>query len=155
MTKSEFVYATYIKTTPEKLWDALTNREFMKQYWFGTYCESDWKAGSSWKMVHADGRISDAGEIVESAPPTRLVIKWRHEWNPELKAEGYSRCVFEIEPMDDAVKLTVTHSMDRDGTKLIEAVSGGWPKILSNLKSLLETGRIVLEKNSGCKIEAA
>lgn len=155
MTKSEFVYATYIKTTPEKLWDALTNREFMKQYWFGTYCESDWKAGSPWKMVHAGGQISDAGEIIESTPPTRLVINWRHEWNPELKAEGYSRCVFEIEPMDDAVKLTVTHSMDREGTKLIEAVSGGWPKILSNLKSLLETGRIVLEKNSGCKIEAA
>jgi uncharacterized protein YndB with AHSA1/START domain len=151
MTKSEFVYATYIKTTPEKLWDALTNREFMKQYWFGTYCESDWKAGSPWKMVHADGQISDAGEILESTPPKRLVIKWSNEWKPELKAEGYSRCVFEIEPVEGIVKLTVSHSMDREGTKLIEAVSGGWPKILSNLKSLLETGRIALEKNVGCK----
>ena len=96
MTKPEFIYTTYIKTTPQKLWDALTNHEFMKQYWFGTYCESEWKTGSSWKMVHADGQITDAGEIIESTPPKRLVIKWRHEWKPELKAEGYSRCIFEI-----------------------------------------------------------
>ena len=155
MTKPEFIYTTYIKTTPQKLWDALTNREFMKQYWFGTYCESEWKTGSSWKMVHADGQITDAGEIIESTPPKRLVIKWRHEWKPELKAEGYSRCIFEIEPVENVVKLTVTHGMDREATKFIEAVSVGWPKILSNLKSLLETGQIVLEKNVGCKVEAA
>jgi uncharacterized protein YndB with AHSA1/START domain len=155
MTKPEFIYTTYIKTTPQKLWDALTNREFMKQYWFGTYCESEWRTGSPWKMVHADGQITDTGEIIESTPPKRLVIKWRHEWKPELKAEGYSRCIFEIEPVENVVKLTVTHSMDREGTKFIEAVSVGWPKILSNLKSLLETGQIVLEKNVGCKVEAA
>jgi uncharacterized protein YndB with AHSA1/START domain len=155
MTKPEFIYTTYIKTTPQKLWDALTNHEFMKQYWFGTYCESEWKTGSSWKMVHADGQITDAGEIIESTPPKRLVIKWRHEWKPELKAEGYSRCIFEIEPVENVVKLTVAHGMDREATKFIEAVSVGWPKILSNLKSLLETGQIVLEKNVGCKVEAA
>jgi len=154
MTKSEFVYTTYIKTTPEKLWDALTNHEFMKQYWFGAYCESDWKAGSQWKMVQADGQITDVGEIIESIPSKRLVIKWRHEWKPDLKAEGYSRCIFEIEPTENAVKLTVTHGIDREGSKLVEAVSGGWPKILSNLKSLLETGQIVLEKGEGCRANA-
>jgi uncharacterized protein YndB with AHSA1/START domain len=155
MTKPEFIYTTYIKTTPQKLWDALTNHEFMKQYWFGAYCESEWKTGSSWKMVHADGQITDAGEIIESTPPKRLVIKWRHEWKPELKAEGYSRCIFEIEPVENVVKLTVRHGMDQEATKFIEAVSVGWPKILSNLKSLLETGQIVLEKNVGCKVEVA
>jgi uncharacterized protein YndB with AHSA1/START domain len=145
MNKSEFVYVTYIKTTPEKLWNAITNAEFMKQYWFGTYCESDWKAGSPWKMVSDTGKIYDAGEIIESDPPKRLVIKWQNEWKPELKAEGYSHCTFEIEPQGKATKLTVIHAIDRKPSKLIEAVSGGWPKILSNLKSLLETGQVVLE----------
>jgi uncharacterized protein YndB with AHSA1/START domain len=155
MTKSEFVYITYIKTTPEKLWNALTNREFMKQYWFGTRCESDWKAGSPWKLVYPDGKIADAGEIIESTPPKRLVIKWRNEWKPELKAEGYSRCIFEIEPVENVVKLTVLHSIDQERSKFVEAVSGGWPKVLSNLKSLLETGQVVLEKNVDCKVAAA
>jgi uncharacterized protein YndB with AHSA1/START domain len=155
MTKSVFVYATYIKTTPEKLWNALTNREFMKQYWFGAHCESEWKAGSPWKLHFPDGQIADAGEIIESIPSKRLVIKWRNEWKPEMKAEGYSRCIFEIEPAENAVKLTVTHSMDREDSMLIEAVSGGWPKVLSNLKSLLETGQIVLEKFEDCRTKAA
>jgi uncharacterized protein YndB with AHSA1/START domain len=155
MTKSEFVYTTYIKTTPDKLWNALTNREFMKQYWFGARCESDWKAGSAWKLHFPDGQIGDSGEIVESTPPKRLVIKWRNEWKPELKAEGFSRCVFEIEPTENAVKLTVTHGMDQEGSKFVEAVSSGWPKVLSNLKSLLETGQIVLEKVEDCRTKAA
>ena len=154
MTKFEFVYTTYIKTTPEKLWNGLTNREFMKQYWFGMHCECAWKAGSQWKLHFPDGQIADAGEIVESIPLKRLVIKWRNEWKPELKAEGYSRCIFEIEPAENAVKLTVTHGMDREGSKFVEAVSGGWPKVLSNLKSLLETGQIVLEKIEDCRTKA-
>jgi uncharacterized protein YndB with AHSA1/START domain len=145
MTKSEFVYVTYIKTTPDKLWIALTNAEFMRQYWFGTHCESDWKAGSPWKMVSSDGTVTDAGEIIESNPPKRLVVKWQHEWKPELKAEGFSQCTFEIEPAGNATKLTVLHEIDKKPSKLIEAVSGGWPKILSNLKSMLETGQVALE----------
>ncbi|MGC8492216.1 MAG: SRPBCC family protein [Syntrophobacteraceae bacterium] len=145
MTESEFVYVTYIKTTPDKLWHALTNPEFMKQYWLGVHCESEWKPGSTWKMVSETGQITDMGEILESDPPRRLVIKWRHEWRAELKEEGYSHCMFEIEPADNSTKLTVTHRIDRKPSKFIEAVSGGWPKILSNLKSLLETGQIVTE----------
>ena len=153
MTKSEFVYVTYIKTTPDKLWHALTNVEFMKQYWFGSHCDSEWKVGSSWKMVSAAGQITDAGEIIESQPPQRLVIKWQHQMKPELKEEGYTRCIYEIEPVGSTTKLTITHTIDKQPlqqSKMIEAVSGGWPKILSNLKSLLETGSIALEENVGC-----
>jgi len=145
MTKPGFIYVTYIKTTPENLWNAITNPEFMKQYWFGMHCESDFKAGSPWKLVFANGKVADAGEIIQSDPPKRLVIKWRNEWKPELKTEGYSRCTFEIELVNNVAKLTVTHSIEKEPSKLIEAVSGGWPKILSNLKSLLETGKIVVE----------
>jgi uncharacterized protein YndB with AHSA1/START domain len=145
MARSTFVYVTYIRTTPEKLWSALTeDREFMKQYWFGTHCESAWTAGSSWKMVGGDGHISDAGEIVEAEAPRRLVIRWRHEKRPELNTEGPSFCTMELEPLGPAVKLSITHTIEREHSKLIEAVSGGWPKIISNLKSLLETGSIAL-----------
>lgn len=147
MAKSTFVYVTYIRTTPEKLWSALTDDvEFMKQYWFGVYCESRWTAGSSWKMVQNDGQISDAGEIVEAEPPRRLVIRWRHQSKPELKAEGESLCTMELEPSGTAVKLSITHTIARDSSKLIAAVSGGWPKIISNLKSLLESGSIALRE---------
>jgi uncharacterized protein YndB with AHSA1/START domain len=126
------------------LWSALTDPEFMQQYWFGVRCESQFTAGSPWKMVHADGHISDAGEIVEAEPPRRLVIRWRHEQRPELAAEGESLCTMELEPTASAVKLSITHSIAREHSKLIEAVSGGWPKILSNLKSLLETGSVAM-----------
>ena len=145
MAKSTFVYVTYIRTTPEKLWSALTDDvEFMKQYWFGVHCESRWTAGSSWKMVHPDGHILDAGEITEAEPPRRLVIRWQHQDKPELKAEGQSLCAMELEPIGPAVKLTITHTIEREPSKLIEAVSGGWPKVISNLKSVLETGSAVL-----------
>jgi uncharacterized protein YndB with AHSA1/START domain len=146
MAESTFVYVTYIRTTPEELWSALTDAEFMKQYWFGTHCESEWTAGSPWKMVYPDGRITDMGEIVESEPPRRLVIRWRNEFKPELKAEGESLCTMELEPVGAAVKLSITHTIEREHSKLIVAVSGGWPKIISNLKSLLETGSIALEQ---------
>ena len=143
-TPDTFVYVTYIRTTPEKLWSALTDADFMRQYWFGMHQESDWKPGAAWKMLFSDGRLADAGEIVEAQPPRRLVIKWRNEFMPELKAEGYSRCTYEVEPMKDAVKLTITHAMDRAGTEFIGKVSGGWPRIVSNLKSLLETGCVAV-----------
>ena len=148
MDKSEFVYVTYIRTTPEKLWSALTSPEFMKEYWFRMHFESDWKAGASWRLVFPDGRVADTGEIVEFDPPRRLVLKWRNEFRPELKAEGAASCTIQLEPIADAVKLTINHVMDRGASKLIEAVSGGWPRILSNLKSILETGDVVLKTAS-------
>ena len=89
--------------------------------------------------------IFDAGEIVEAEPPRRLVIRWQHQNKPELKAEGESLCTMELEPNGPAVKLSITHTIEREPSKFIEAVSGGWPKVISNLKSLLETGSAVLE----------
>jgi uncharacterized protein YndB with AHSA1/START domain len=146
MARSTFVYVTYIRTTQEKLWSALTtDSEFMKQYWFGVHCESGWTAGSSWKMVYPDGQVCDSGEILEAEPPRRLVILWTHQLKPELKADGPSICTIELEPTSSAIKLSITHSNEHEPSKFIEAVSGGWPKIMSNLKSLLETGSIALQ----------
>jgi uncharacterized protein YndB with AHSA1/START domain len=145
MARSTFVYVTYIRTTQLKLWSALTtDAEFMKQYWFGVHCQSEWLPGAKWKMVYSDGTISDSGEILEAEPPRRLVIRWQHQNKPELKAEGDSRCTLELEPVGSAVKLSIVHTIEREPSKFIEAVSGGWPKIMSNLKSLLETGSIAL-----------
>jgi len=146
MARSTFVYVTYIRTTPEKLWSALTDAEFMKQYWFGMRGESEWRPGSSWKLVSLDGVVWDAGEIVEADPPRRLVIRWQHQNKPDLHAEGPSLCTMELEPSGSAVKLSITHSIERETSKVIEAVSGGWPKVLSNLKSLLETGSAVMQE---------
>jgi uncharacterized protein YndB with AHSA1/START domain len=143
-TDTTFVYVTFIRTTPDKLWSAVTGPDFMKQYWFGMHFETDWKLGSSWKLVYPDGRLADSGEIVEIDPPKRLALKWRNDWNPELKSEGYSHFTMELEPLDGAVKLSITHMMGHPESKFIQKVSGGWPRILSNLKSLLETGDVVL-----------
>jgi uncharacterized protein YndB with AHSA1/START domain len=147
MARSTFVYVAYIRTTPERLWSALTDdSEFMKQYWFGMRCDSRWTPGSPWKLVSPGGQVLDAGAIVEADPPRRLVIRWQHQNRPELKAEGDSLCTIELEPIETSVKLSITHTIERDPSTFIAAVSGGWPKIISNLKSLLETGAAVLQE---------
>ena len=150
--RPKFVYVTYIRTTPEKLWAALTDPQTIRKYWFGITAESSWKPGSPWQLKFEDGRVADSGEILEAVPGKRLVIRWRNEFKPELKAVGYTRCMMEIEVADyypdhsgKAVKLTINHELEGEGTKFIEAVSGAWPKILSNLKSLLETGGVAFE----------
>jgi len=148
MATSTFDYVTYIRTTPEKLWSALTDAGLMKRYWFGMCFESRWQTGSSWKMLFPDGKVCDSGAIVASEPQRRLVIRWQNQWKPELTAEGESLCTLEIEPSGTAVKLRLTHSMERDGSKLIATVSGFWPMIMANLKSLLETGEIALDNPS-------
>jgi uncharacterized protein YndB with AHSA1/START domain len=140
MNHDRFVYVTYIRTTPDKLWDALTNPEFNRKYWFGYWQDCAWTVGASWKLTFSDGKVADAGQVLEIDPSRRLVLQWRHQLKPELHAEGDSRATFELEQLDDLVKLTVIHEIDRQGSKFIEAVSGGWPMILSSLKSLLETG---------------
>jgi uncharacterized protein YndB with AHSA1/START domain len=140
MAQSEFVYVTYIRTTPEKLWRALLEPEFTKQFWIETTQESEWKPGASWQLVAPDGRLLDSGEVVEIEPPKRLVLKWRHHLFPEMAGDGDSTMSYEIEEKDDSVKLTVTHVNDKSGSKFIKGVSNGWPQILSSLKSLLETG---------------
>jgi uncharacterized protein YndB with AHSA1/START domain len=143
VSDSKFVYVTYIRTTPEKLWHAITTSEIIQQYRFGMSVESEWKAGSTWRM-YADGSLMDSGEILENVLHKRLVMSWRSEWKPEFKAEGNSRCVFEIEPTGTSAKLTLTHSMGRPNSKFIEAVSEGWPMVISNLKSVLETGDVAV-----------
>lgn len=118
----------------------------MRRYWFAMHCESAFTTGSSWKLVSEDGEAWDAGEIVEAIAPRRLVIRWQHQKKAELKAEGPSLCTMELEPAAGAVKLSITHTVEREASKLVEAVSGGWPKVLSNLKSLLETGSIAVDE---------
>src|SRR5437879_11885442 len=103
MSGSQFVYVTYIRTTPEKLWHALTAPEIIKQYRFGMSVESEWKVGSTWTM-YADGRLIDSGEILERVSQKRLMMSWLCEWKPEFKAEGNTRCVSAIEPMGNSRK---------------------------------------------------
>ena len=140
MSESRFVYVTYIRTTAEQLWNALIDPEFTKQYWSETVQESEWRPGATWRSMIPDGRVGDSGEVIEFNPPHKLVITWRNEFVAEMRDEGYSRLSHELEPMGDMVKLTTTHTMPTPNSKLIEAVSGGWPMILASLKSLLETG---------------
>lgn len=137
---SRFAYVTYIRTTPEKLWAALTRPEFTRQYWFGVTLKTDWKAGSPWQMVFPDGTVSDSGAVVEADPPRRLVLRWQHQLDPAMKAEGPTLCTFELEPKGGSVRLSVVHETERDDARVIVSVSGGWPQILAGLKSLLETG---------------
>ena len=144
MAESKFVYVTFIRTTVERLWAALTTADIERKYWFGMHRDAVWQKGEPWKLLFADGRVADGGEVLEIVPHKRIVLSWRCEWKPELNAEGYARCVFELELVNEAVKLTVTHSIALPDSKFIDAVSGGWPRILSNLKSFLETGEVVL-----------
>jgi uncharacterized protein YndB with AHSA1/START domain len=139
MSKSSFVYVTYIRTTPEKLWQALTEPEFTRLFWYGCWQDCAWKRGASWKIIAEDGRITDSGEVLEIELNKRLVLSWRNEFT-DMRDEGYSRMTYLIEPQGDVVKFTITHEMDWPDSKFIEAVSGGWPAIVSSLKSLLETG---------------
>ena len=145
MANSRFVHVTYIRTTPERLWQALTEPEFTRKYWCETWQECEWKVGASWRVMAPDGRVADSGEVLECEPHRRLVLSWRNEFRPELREEGHSRLTYELEPVGDSVKLTVIHEMDKPDSKLIEAVSNGWPHILASLKSLLETGESLAE----------
>ena len=145
MPASRFVYVIYIRTTPERLWLALTEPALTRQYWCETTQESDWKPGSSWRILTPDGRIADDGEILEIEPAKRLVITWQHQLKEEMRAEGFSRLTYEFSPMGDAVRFELTHTIDVSESKLIAAVSSGWPMILCSLKSLLETGESLVE----------
>ena len=141
MPKPEFVYVTYIETTPEKLWDALTRSEFTRQYWFDTEVRSDWKVGSPFALVMG-GKVTDSGEILEADRPRRLSYTFKHEADPEMRKEPASKVVFTLEPHGKIVKLIVTHEGFGVGSKLLDGISKGWPAILSGLKSLLETGKV-------------
>jgi uncharacterized protein YndB with AHSA1/START domain len=139
MSKPEFVYTTYIETTPEKLWEALTSSEFSKRYWFGTELRSDWKVGSPLALV-MNGTTTDTGEILEADRPRRLSYTFHHVTSEAARKERPSKVVFNLEPHGKLVKLTLTHEDFEAGSKLLDGISKGWPAILSSLKSLLESG---------------
>ena len=145
ITQSQFTYVTYIRTTPEKLWQALIKPEFTRRFWFECWQESEWKTGTSWQLILPDGRVGDSGKILEIEPQRRLAVSWRNQFKPEMREEGHSRLTYELEKQTESVKLTIVHEIDRTGSKLVEAVSSGWPLILSSLKSFLETGEPLQE----------
>jgi uncharacterized protein YndB with AHSA1/START domain len=141
MANSTFAYTTYIRTTPEKLWEALTSPEFQRQYWFDMRLESDWNVGSPWTMLSPGDEATDEGEVLESDPPKKLVLRWR---NLDVASEGDSICTISLEPVSDSVKLSILHEMEKDKSVVIERVGWGWPLILSNLKSVVENGGVAL-----------
>jgi uncharacterized protein YndB with AHSA1/START domain len=139
MRKPEFVYITYIETTPQKLWHALTDGDFTARYWFGTRLQSDWKLGSSFAMVK-NGSTTDTGEVLECDPPRRLSYSFVNQ-SEKYRGERPARATFVLEPYGKLVKLTLTHEGFDEGSRMLPAISKGWPAILSSLKSILETGR--------------
>jgi uncharacterized protein YndB with AHSA1/START domain len=152
MSKPEFVYVTYIETTAEKLWQALTDGDFTERYWFGMRLRSDWKPGSTFEMVRGDGGVSDAGKVVECDPPRRLAYTFVN-LSDEYKDDVPALATFTLQPFGKLVKLTLTHEGFAEGSKFFKGVSGGWPAILSNLKSLLETGRTLDIPRAAFKVE--
>jgi uncharacterized protein YndB with AHSA1/START domain len=134
----EKVFEIYIKTTPERLWEAITDPKLRARYTFGAGVESEWTPGSSYKGVHPGGGTLMSGENLEVEPPHRLVQSFTAQWGEDVAAEGTSRVTWEIEQVQDSCRLRVTHDQLRDGAN--EQLYGGWPMILSGLKTLLETG---------------
>jgi uncharacterized protein YndB with AHSA1/START domain len=141
MSKAEFVYVSYIATTPEKLWEALTQGEFTQKYWFGRRIESDWRVGSPVRFFDGESNdLTDSGVVLESDPPRQLSYTFRNEFDSEARKLGYSRVTFSIEPRDEAVKLTLVHD-ELMNDELAAAFREGWSPILSSLKTFLETGK--------------
>jgi uncharacterized protein YndB with AHSA1/START domain len=139
MSKPEFVYTTYIETSVEKLWQALTDGDFTERYWYGHRVASEWKVGSPYRFAK-QGAPSIEGQVLVSDPPRKLAYSW-NPCSPEAKREGTSRVTFDLEPHGTVVKLTVTHDNLDEGGKTLRDISGGWPLVIASLKSFLETGR--------------
>lgn len=136
MEKPKLVYTTFIRSTPKKTWDAIANPKFARQYWGGMANVSEWKAGSTWKHLGPDDDVWIEGEVVECTPPKRLVLTWAPPERPKDK----SRVTFEIEKVGEAVCLTVTHDRFKADSRMHGKVASGWPRVLSSMKSFLETG---------------
>jgi len=143
----EKVFEIYIKTTPERLWQAITNPEMRRKYTFGAIVQSDWTPGSRYEASNPKSpSLIFGGENLQVDPPRRLVQSFNALWSDEVKSEGTSRVTWEIEPIADSCRLTVTHSQLREGAN--EQLYGGWPMILSGLKTLLETGQTLTTPGS-------
>ena len=143
----EKVFEIYIRTTPERLWEAITNAETRSKYQFGNHVTSDWTPGSSYELTNpkADGALG-RGENLEIDPPRRLVQSFVALWGDDVRSEGTSRVTWEIEPVGDSCRLTVTHDQLREGAN--DQLFGGWPMILSGLKTWLETGELLTTPGS-------
>jgi uncharacterized protein YndB with AHSA1/START domain len=137
--KSRFVYVIYIAASAETVWKALLDGEFTRQYWEADNV-SDWAPGSSWQHRRDGGKVAILGEVVEASPPNRLVITWA-EPAERMRKDRHSRVTFDIEPTADMVRLTITHDDLEPGSEMERKITQGWPRVLSSLKSLLETGR--------------
>jgi uncharacterized protein YndB with AHSA1/START domain len=143
MSTTEFVYVTYINTTPEKVWNALIDNEMIKQYWGYHKNVSDWQVGSTWLHQDYDTGTTDIeGKVVDVDKPKRLVLTWAGA-RDELLTEKAMRVTFEIEPFLDVARLTLTHDELEVGSKMLKRVTEGWPKVISSLKTLLETGQAI------------
>ena len=146
-SQMEKVFEIYIKTTPERLWEAITDPEIRSKYAFGARYSSDWSAGSRYEMSHPNApELLAEGQNLEVDPPRRLVQTMVALWGEDVKAEGTSRITWEIEPVGDSCRLTVTHDQLRDGAN--DQLFGGWPMILSGLKTYLETGELLTTPGS-------
>jgi uncharacterized protein YndB with AHSA1/START domain len=141
----EKVFEIYIKTTPERLWEAITTSEIRSKYQFGAGITSDWTPGSRFEMRAGDFELGE-GENLEVEPPRRLVQSMRALWSDDVKSEGTSRITWDIEPVGDSCRLTVTHDQLREGAH--DELYGGWPMILSGLKTWLETGELLTTPGS-------
>jgi uncharacterized protein YndB with AHSA1/START domain len=139
--KTSFVYVTYIRSTPEQVFEAIARPEVARRYW-GHENISDWKPGSHWQHVRANEQrtVNVIGKVIEVVPPTRLVITWASPARADDPA-AYSRVTFDIEPYDGMVRLTVRHDELEAGSGMAKGIQQGWPIVLSSLKSLLETGQ--------------
>lgn len=141
--KTSFIYVTYIRSTPEKVFEAIVKPEIARRYW-GHENVSDWRAGSPWQHIRDNDErtVQLVGRVVESAPPTRLVITWA---SPSKAADpgSHSRVTFEIEAYEAMVRLTVTHDELEAGSDMAKGIGKGWPIVLSSLKSFLETGQAI------------
>ena len=140
MSQETFVYVVYIASTPQKIWDALVRGELTRQYW-GHENLSDWKRGSRWKHVTADAKrtVRIEGEVLEADPPRRLAMTWE---DPEAGGKAKrTRVTMTLEPVKDMVRLTLRHDELPPGSDMLRKISEGWPRVLSSLKSFLETGR--------------
>ena len=139
MSRPSFIYVTYINSTPEKVWQALTDPAFTRKYWVNHRNASDWKVGSEWRHEDYDDAslVDIVGHVVESAPPRHLVLTWASPKDAEIP-DKVSRVTFDIETY--GVRLTVTHSELEPDSAMLSGISRGWPLVLSSLKTLLETG---------------
>ena len=143
MNNDQFVYVTYIASTPEKVWEALTNTEITRKFWSGNAVTSDWKVGDPVEF-HRDGKLILQGKVLKYEPPRRLSYTFHSMHEPLNGTEQPSRVLFELENLKDQVKLTVSHDNFQDGSKVFGAISNGWPHVLSSLKSYLESNRVLL-----------